>query len=247
MKNKTKIFVSALALVFGVAAIAVYAYSSGDAVSVPPVELNALFKLADKNEDGSLSKEEFGKYLLHMKTKPVNNPLTSVSTTADSGKAGGSCCGGKSEGAEDKEDGCCSGEGKTAGAEAGKEGGCCGSGKSEVADDNVVKTKNAEKSVSPSSTPDVSEISASDHATLKVGGSCGMCKKRIETAAKSLEGVVAAAWDTKTQILKVAFNSPPVSLDEISKAIAKVGHDTEKDKADDETYNALHGCCKYRK
>ncbi|MDR1268278.1 MAG: hypothetical protein LBK82_02025, partial [Planctomycetaceae bacterium] len=71
--------------------------------------------------------------------------------------------------------------------------------------------------------------------------------KRIETAAKSLEGVVAATWDTKAQILQVAFNSPQTSLDAISKAVAKVGHDTEKDKTDDETYNNLHECCKYRK
>jgi Cu(I)/Ag(I) efflux system membrane fusion protein len=234
MKNKTKIFVSVSALVFVAIAIAVHAYSSSDATSVPPVELNALFKLADKNKDGSISKEEFGEYLLHMKTKPAKKTFTAVSETADNGNAGGSCCGGKDNALSETV------------TETKKEGGCCGSGKSEFADDNVAKTEKTEKFDSPSNTPDGSEISASDHATLKVGGSCGMCKKRIETVAKSLEGVVAATWDIKTQILKVAFNSPPVSLDEVSKAIAQVGHDTEKDKADEETYNALHECCKYR-
>ncbi|MDR1052712.1 MAG: cation transporter [Planctomycetaceae bacterium] len=135
-----------------------------------------------------------------------------------------------------KEGGCCGGKDKAKtekGDVAKKDGGCCDEkDNAKTEDTNVVK---------------VSEAAASDHATLKVGGACGMCKKRIETAAKSLEGVVAATWDTKAKILQVAFNSPQTSLDAISKAVAKAGHDTEKDKTDDETYNALHECCKYRK
>jgi Cu(I)/Ag(I) efflux system membrane fusion protein len=86
-----------------------------------------------------------------------------------------------------------------------------------------------------------------EHAVLKAGGLCEMCKERIENAAKSVAGVVSAAWDQKTQILQVDFNAAKTSLGEISQAVAKSGHDTDTDKADDETYNALHGCCKYRK
>ena len=33
----------------------------------------------------------------------------------------------------------------------------------------------------------------------------------------------------------------------IQKAITHSGHDTEKTKADDKTYNELPACCKYRK
>ncbi len=84
-------------------------------------------------------------------------------------------------------------------------------------------------------------------ATMKVQGNCGMCKATIEKAAKSVEGVKNASWDQKTKELQVQYDSGKTSLDAISKAIAKAGYDTEKDKADDKAYNALHGCCKYRK
>ena len=35
------------------------------------------------------------------------------------------------------------------------------------------------------------------------------------------------------------------SVEDVQKAIAKVGHDAGKIKAEDEVYNNLHGCCKY--
>ncbi len=82
---------------------------------------------------------------------------------------------------------------------------------------------------------------------FKVGGSCGMCDTRIEKAAKSVEGVTAADWCLKTQILEVSFDDTKTDLDKIQIAIAKVGHDTEKHKAKDEVYNKLPGCCKYER
>ncbi|MDD4632200.1 MAG: copper chaperone, partial [Proteiniphilum sp.] len=36
------------------------------------------------------------------------------------------------------------------------------------------------------------------------------------------------------------------SPDDIAKAVAKAGHDTDKFKADQAAYNALPECCKYR-
>jgi Cu(I)/Ag(I) efflux system membrane fusion protein len=85
------------------------------------------------------------------------------------------------------------------------------------------------------------------HAEFTVQGSCGMCKSRIEKTAKGVAGVSSAAWDSKTKKLHLHYDAKKTSVEAISKAIAKVGHDTDKDKADDETYNALPGCCKYRK
>jgi len=35
-------------------------------------------------------------------------------------------------------------------------------------------------------------------------------------------------------------------LNTISKALAAVGHDTDRHKADDAVYEALPGCCHYR-
>jgi Cu(I)/Ag(I) efflux system membrane fusion protein len=83
-------------------------------------------------------------------------------------------------------------------------------------------------------------------ATLKVQGVCEMCKDRIEKAAKSVEGVSEASWNVETKELQLSFDASKTSLEAVSQAIAKAGHDTEKDKASDEAYDALPGCCKYR-
>lgn len=84
------------------------------------------------------------------------------------------------------------------------------------------------------------------HEMFNVSGSCEMCKERIETAAKSVKGVTSAVWDDKTKQIHVEFNGKETDLDAIQKAIAKVGHDTEKYKASNDIYNALPDCCKYR-
>ena len=80
---------------------------------------------------------------------------------------------------------------------------------------------------------------------IKVGGNCEMCKDRIETAVKSVSGVESANWETDTKMLHVNFNSSKTNSDEIQKAVAKVGHDTEKFKASDEVYSKLPECCLY--
>lgn len=85
------------------------------------------------------------------------------------------------------------------------------------------------------------------HQHFVVNGSCNMCKDRIEKTAKSIDGVSSAQWDAETQQIHVNFDGSKTSVDAISKALAKVGHDTEKHKADQATYDALPGCCKYRK
>lgn len=82
--------------------------------------------------------------------------------------------------------------------------------------------------------------------SFKVSGACGMCKARIEKAAKE-QGATTAAWDVKTQIITVTFDPAKTSVDAISKKIAGVGHDTEKYKADDKVYTALPGCCHYER
>lgn len=83
------------------------------------------------------------------------------------------------------------------------------------------------------------------HEMFNVSGNCDMCKERIEKAAKSVNGVKSATWDEKTKKIHVEFDSMKTDLSTIQKAIAKAGHDTEKYKADDQTYNALPGCCQY--
>lgn len=78
-----------------------------------------------------------------------------------------------------------------------------------------------------------------------VSGSCGMCKTRIEKAAK-VNGVTKAEWNNQSQKLTLSYDASKVKPDMVLKAIAAVGHDTDKYKATDKTYNNLPGCCKYR-
>jgi Cu(I)/Ag(I) efflux system membrane fusion protein len=73
-----------------------------------------------------------------------------------------------------------------------------------------------------------------------------MCKSRIEKAAKAVKGVSTAEWNKETKVLQLDFDPAQTNLDAISKAVAKVGHDTNKDKASQAVYDALPGCCKYR-
>jgi hypothetical protein len=79
---------------------------------------------------------------------------------------------------------------------------------------------------------------------FKVAGECGMCKKKIETAAKSA-GATYAAWNADTKELEVKYNSSSSNAAKIQKSIAAVGYDTPKYRATDEAYENLHECCKY--
>jgi Cu(I)/Ag(I) efflux system membrane fusion protein len=85
-----------------------------------------------------------------------------------------------------------------------------------------------------------------EQKSIKVSGACEMCKERIESAAKGVSGVMFAEWSIETKILRVKFDGAKTNTDEIQKAIAKVGHDTEKYRAPDEVYNKLPECCLYR-
>lgn len=82
---------------------------------------------------------------------------------------------------------------------------------------------------------------------FKVYGNCGMCEKRIETAAKSVEGVTAADWNIETKMIEVSFDTIKTDVHKIHIAIANAGHDTEMHKATDEVYDKLPGCCHYER
>ncbi|NOU19847.1 MAG: heavy-metal-associated domain-containing protein [Bacteroidales bacterium] len=82
---------------------------------------------------------------------------------------------------------------------------------------------------------------------VKVYGQCGMCEKRIDNAAKSVDGVTKANWDKETSMLEVTYDPAKTNLEKIETAVTKVGHDTDAMKADDKTYSSLPGCCKYER
>lgn len=80
--------------------------------------------------------------------------------------------------------------------------------------------------------------------TFKVSGNCGMCKSKIEKAAKEA-GASEASWDAETKEIKVKYNSATTNTAKIQQKIADVGYDNVGFKATLDSYNKLHGCCKY--
>ncbi len=85
------------------------------------------------------------------------------------------------------------------------------------------------------------------HEEFRVEGLCEMCKERIETTAKSVRGVESAAWNAGTKQLHLSFDKSQTNIDDVKKAIADAGHDNDKYRAPDQTYNSLPECCLYRK
>ncbi|MFC0772869.1 heavy-metal-associated domain-containing protein [Terrimonas alba] len=80
--------------------------------------------------------------------------------------------------------------------------------------------------------------------TIPVSGNCGMCKSKIEKAAKTA-GAADAKWDVDAKTLTVKYNSSTTNAAKIQTAVAAVGYDTRDVKATNEAYNKLHGCCQY--
>ena len=80
-------------------------------------------------------------------------------------------------------------------------------------------------------------------ATLKVWGNCGMCKARIEKAAKAA-GASTAVWNEDSKMLTYKYASAATAK-KVEAAVAQVGHDTENMTAPDAVYAQLHECCKY--
>lgn len=80
---------------------------------------------------------------------------------------------------------------------------------------------------------------------VEVNGNCDQCQKRIQKAALSVSGVKSASWDIESHQLSLMLNEEKCSVDDVKKAVAKVGHDTETAKATKEAYDNLHHCCKY--
>jgi hypothetical protein len=79
---------------------------------------------------------------------------------------------------------------------------------------------------------------------INVSGECGMCKKKIEKAAKDA-GATYAEWSTESKVLTVSYASNTSNKAKIEHAVAGAGYDTQGVKATEDAYNKLHECCKY--
>ena len=82
--------------------------------------------------------------------------------------------------------------------------------------------------------------------TFTVSGECGMCKKKIESAAKQA-GATEASWSPQTKVMKVTYNAGIGNVGNIKQAIANVGYDTPGYRAPDDVYNSLDECCQYKR
>lgn len=80
--------------------------------------------------------------------------------------------------------------------------------------------------------------------SFHVSGNCGMCKAKIEKAAKEA-GATHAEWDVDSKQLTVKYNSASTNAAKIQQQIAGVGYDNAGFKAAAASYDKLHGCCKY--
>ncbi len=87
-------------------------------------------------------------------------------------------------------------------------------------------------------------VAQSKTETFKVSGNCGMCKNKIEKAAKEA-GAKTASWDEDTKVITVTYKTGSTNTAKIQQKIAAVGYDNAGAKATTEAYDKLHGCCKY--
>jgi copper chaperone CopZ len=81
--------------------------------------------------------------------------------------------------------------------------------------------------------------------TFGVKGNCKMCKKTIETAALSLDGVHKAVWDVETKQIDLVYDDQLVELMTIHNTIANSGYSTELVDLNKEAYDNLPMCCQY--
>jgi len=93
-------------------------------------------------------------------------------------------------------------------------------------------------------TEEVNEIAMAE-TTFGVRGNCGMCKKNIETAANSVEGVVMANWDIDLKKIDVKFDDTKTDEKAIHKAIAASGYDTDQIAGNEDAYKNLPQCCQF--
>ncbi len=109
----------------------------------------------------------------------------------------------------------------------------------------LTSCKNKTQNTMETTATEVSKDIAITDLSFGVRGNCGMCKKNIEKAANSVEGVMAANWDKNKKKIDVSFDGTKTNADAIHQAIAASGYDTEKVASNEAAYKNLPNCCQY--
>lgn len=73
---------------------------------------------------------------------------------------------------------------------------------------------------------------------------CGMCKERIETYLKRIDGVMMVNVNYKKKETTVKYISDRTNEEMLKAAIANAGYDANEISANPESYKALPKCCK---
>jgi copper chaperone CopZ len=73
---------------------------------------------------------------------------------------------------------------------------------------------------------------------------CDMCKNKIETYLKRIDGVSTVNVNPKKKETTVKFISDRTNIEEIKTAIANAGYDADEITANEDSYKRLPACCK---
>jgi copper chaperone CopZ len=93
-------------------------------------------------------------------------------------------------------------------------------------------------------TQETTDVNQSEMA-FGVRGNCGMCKKTIEKAARSVDGVASAEWNRTQKRIAIQYDAQKADAMGVQEAIAAAGYDTEQIAADENAYKNLPDCCQY--
>jgi copper chaperone CopZ len=78
---------------------------------------------------------------------------------------------------------------------------------------------------------------------IQTSAECGDCKTRIEEGLNYTKGVSFAELDLETKKVTVKYNAEKITLDEVKKAINKIGYHADDFKASQENILKLPACC----
>lgn len=90
------------------------------------------------------------------------------------------------------------------------------------------------------------EIKNSATESVKISGSCAMCKEGIEKAALQ-KNISQADWNAQTKMAKITYDGKRTSLDAILRKVALAGYDNASYLAPDDAYGKPADCCKYER
>jgi hypothetical protein len=90
------------------------------------------------------------------------------------------------------------------------------------------------------------QIKNSKTATVKIYGSCFMCKAKIE-ATGNRKDISQVDWNLQTLMATITYDTKKTTLSKILKRIALAGFDNDKYLAPDAAYEKLDKCCHYER